>query len=191
LKEIEKYIATYFGIESSDLSTIGDLFEENVIKKNEFLLRTGQYTRSLSFIKSGYIRVFASTEDGDKEITQWISSSGTFITDLSSFIFDSPARWMIQALTDCEMYTISKDNYKQIGKLAGNWVQLEKLFIAKCFITLENRVFGQLSMSAEQKVRSLLAQSPFIFNEVPLQYIASMLGMTPETLSRVRKKLSS
>jgi len=68
---------------------------------------------------------------------------------------------------------------------------LEKLFIAKCFITLETRVFHQLSMSAEQRVLNLFEINPEIFLRVPLQYIASMLGMTPETMSRIRKKMSS
>ena len=114
-----------------------------------------------------------------------------FITDLSSFIFDTPSRWNIQALSDCEMYTISKSDYQCIGDYVKNWAELEKLFICKCFITLEGRVFGQLSMTAEEKVIDLLETNAEIFNQVPLQYIASMLGMTPETLSRVRRKMIS
>jgi len=104
---------------------------------------------------------------------------------------DTPSRWNIQALSNCELYTVSKENYQSIGAYVKNWPELEKLFIAKCFITLENRVFSQLSMTAEEKVRNLLELNPDIFLQVPLQYIASMLGMTPETLSRVRRKMIS
>ncbi len=191
MNEIEKYVESYFGIGEKNLSAIGDLFEERSIKKHDFLLKASQYAKSLSFIRSGYLRVFAMNAEGTKEITQWISVEGLFITDLSSFIFETPARWNIQALSDCELYTISLENYQKIGSVVKSWDKLEKHFIAKCFVTIENRVFSLLSMNAEQKVRQLFMFSPEIFNSVPLIYIASMLGITPETLSRVRKKMSS
>ncbi len=191
MKEIELYIKEYFGIRDENLASIGELFSNTALKKNDYLLQMDQYAQSIHFVKSGYLRVFAYNESGEKEITQWISNQGMFLTDLSSFIFDTPSRWNIQALSNCELYTVSKENYQSIGAYVKNWPELEKLFIAKCFITLENRVFSQLSMTAEEKVRNLLELNPDIFLQVPLQYIASMLGMTPETLSRVRRKMIS
>ncbi len=191
MKEIENYIQNYFGIGGKDLSSIAGLFKFVNLRKGDFLLREGQYAKSLSFVKSGYLRMFALDAKGEKEITQWISTAGTFTADLSSFVFGAPSRWNIQALSDCELYTISAENYQKIGDSVANWAELDKLFIAKCFISLENRVFGQLSMSAEQKVTELLESNPDIFNQVQLQYIASMLGMTAETLSRVRRKMAS
>lgn len=191
MQQIEDYIKNYFGIRGTDLSPVVQLFEETQLHKNEHLLKVNNYARSISFIKTGYLRVFAYDKNGDKEITQWISSQDTFITDLSSFVFDTPSRWNIQALSDCELYTISKENYHRIGEYVENWPELKMLFIAKCFVTLEHRVFDQLSMTAEQKVKQLLDTNPELFVQVPLQYIASMLGMTPETLSRVRRQLLS
>ena len=123
-----------------------------------------------------------------KEITQWISSEGNFITDLSSFTFNTPARWTIQALTDTQLYTIQKEDYNKLGELIPEWHQIEKLFIAKCFTILEDRVFSHLSMTAEERYNLFFEQNRELFNQVPLQYIASMLGMTPETFSRIRKK---
>ncbi|MFK7905334.1 MAG: Crp/Fnr family transcriptional regulator [Chitinophagales bacterium] len=189
MKEIESYIETYFGIGGKDLSPMADLFEETTLKKNEYLLQIGKYSTGLSFLKEGFVRLYAYNQSGEKEITQWISSKGMFVTDLSSLIFNTPSRWNAQALSDCHLYTMSKDKYQKINQLLGNWAELEKLFIAKCFVTLENRVFNQLSMTAEEKYRHLFQLNPEIFNQVPLQYIASMLGMTPETLSRTRRKL--
>ena len=62
--------------------------------------------------------------------------------DLSSFIFQLPARWNIQALTDCELYIIDKKDYQKIGQVVPSWTELEKLFIAKCFIVLEDRDYS-------------------------------------------------
>jgi len=130
--------------------------------------------------------MFIITED--KEITQWISTKGYFSTDLSSFVFDTASRLSIQALTDTEVYSITKDDYKRIGALVPNWHELEKLFIVRCFLILEERVFSHLSMTAEERYEYFFQNNKELFNQVPLQYIASMLGMTPETFSRIRKK---
>lgn len=191
MKEIEIYIENYLGIGGQNLSAIADLFEHTEVAKNDYLLRRNQYAQSVHFVKSGYLRIYASNANDTKEITQWISNQGMFLTDLSSFLFATPSRWNIQALSDCELYTISKSNWNAIGDKVENWEELEKLFIAKCFVSLENRVFAQLSMTTEEKIHNLMQENPEIFLQVPLQYIASMLGMTPETLSRVRRKMIS
>ena len=191
MQHIENYLENYLGIRGTDLSPVVRLFEHTTLRKNEYLLKVNQYARCISFVKTGYLRVFAFDQDGNKEITQWISNQDMFITDLASFVFEAPSRWNIQALSDCELYTISKENYQRIDTYVNNWPELKMFFIAKCFVTLENRVFEQLSMTAAQKVKQLLDTNPELFIQVPLHYIASMLGMPPETLSRVRRQLLS
>lgn len=187
MNELEQNIKSYFGvIRQDDLEIISSLFNLTTIKKGDYFLKTGQICNKLSFIKSGYLRVFMTTES--KEVTQWISTQGYFVTDLSSLLFGSPARWTIQALTDSELYTISKTDYAKIGNLVPQWHELEKLFIGKCFTILEDRIFSHLSMTAEKRYEYFFENNKELFNQVPLQYIASMLGMTPETFSRIRKK---
>lgn len=186
MTELEHYIHSYFGLEQSSLAQIVNMFEQTSLKKNDYFLKTGKSCDKLSFIKSGLLRIYVNTED--KEVTQWISTKGYFVTDLSSLIFDTPARWNIQALTDSELYTIQKDDYNRIGSLVPKWHELEKLFLARCFTILEDRIFSHLSMTAEQRYHFFFENNKELFNQVPLQYIASMLGMTPETFSRIRKK---
>jgi len=187
INELEHYIKSYFGVVQLDeLKTISSLFELTTIKKGDYFLKTGSQSNNMRFIQSGLMRVFSLTED--KEITQWISTKGYFVVDLSSFVFESPARWSIQALVDTDIYTISRIDYNKIGTLIPKWNQLEKLFIVRCFTMLEDRVFSHLSMSAEERYNLFFENNKELFNQVPLQFIASMLGMTPETFSRIRKK---
>jgi len=187
INELEHYIKSYFGVVQLDeLKTISSLFELTTIKKGDYFLKTGMQSDKLSFIQSGLMRVFLATED--KEITQWISTKGYFVVDLSSFVFESPSRWTIQALVDTDVYTISRTDYNRIGTLIPKWNHLEKLFIVRCFTMLEDRIFSHLSMSAEERYNLFFESNKEMFNQVPLQFIASMLGMTPETLSRIRKK---
>ncbi|MBB6274128.1 CRP-like cAMP-binding protein [Pedobacter cryoconitis] len=187
VKELQKYIISYFGdLKSDELETISSFFRLELLKKGDYFLKTGRSPDKMSFVQSGLLRVFAIT--ADKEVTQWISTKGYFITDLAGFIFDQPARWTIQALTDIVLYTISKEDYNKIGKILPRWQEFEKLFITRCFTTLEDRVFTHLSMTAEERYHLFFENNKELFNQVPLQYIASMLGMTPETFSRIRKK---
>lgn len=184
---LEQQIKTYFGVLHPDeLHTIGSFFRSSALKKGDFLLQEGRRCDQLSFIQSGLLRIYALA-DG-KEITQWISTPGYFVTDLSAFIFESPARWSIQALTDVEILSISRENYKRLPQVVPKWHELEKLFIMKCFIIMEDRIFSHLSKTAEERYQFFFENHREFFNQVPQQYIASMLGMTAETFSRVRKK---
>jgi len=186
MSELEKYIQTYFGVSNTHLTSISTYFKPVYLKKGEFFLKAGRHSDRLGFVQSGIVREFVLHED--KEVTKWISTRGYFVVDLASFLFNAPARWNIQALTDCELHVISLSDYKKIGQSVANWAELEKLFIAKCFTVLEDRVVQHLSLSAEERYQQLFDFNKELFNLVPLQYLASMLGITPETFSRIRNK---
>lgn len=186
MTELKKYISSYFGISNENLEIVSKLFIESTLEKGDYFIKPGQYCEKLSFVKSGYIRVFSDSKN--KEVTQWISSKGYFITDLYSFVFKQRARWKIQALTVCTLYTIEKENYELLNSLVPNWAHMEKQFIAGCFVMLEDRVFNHLSLTAEERYDALFKLNKDLFNQVPLQYLASMLGMSAETFSRIRRR---
>ena len=189
MTELEKYIHTYFGVNIDDVAKISSFFKPVTLKKGDYFLKMGRLSDRLGFVQTGIIREFVYINE--KEVTKWISTKGYFVVDLASFVFQQTARWNIQALTDCELYVISRKDYQKIGEVIPRWTELEKLFITKCFIVLEDRVLQHLSMSAEERYHQLFSFNQELFNQVPLQYLASMLGMTPETLSRIRKKAIS
>lgn len=186
MTELEHYVHSYFSVTGEDISEIASLFKPAVLRKGDYYLKSGTSCDKLSFIHSGFVRLYASTED--KDVTQWIGSKGSFLSDLASLTFKTPSRWNIQALTDTELHTIHREDYNSIAERIPKWPEIEKHFIVKCFATMENRIFALLSMSAEERYSAFYHQNMELFNHVPLQYIASMLGMTPETFSRIRKK---
>ena len=188
MTELENYIQTYFGVTVEDLDKISSFFSFTDLKKGDYFLRSGRHSDRLGFIQSGIVREYVRVDH--KEITKWISTKGSFIVDLSSFLFHQPARWNLQALSDCELYVIDVKEYRKIGQVIPSWPALEKLFMAKCFTVLEDRIVSHLSETAEERYNQLPHYNKELFNLVPLQYLASMLGMTPETLSRLRHKKS-
>ena len=186
MTELEQYIKSHFEIlQSNELNEVSSLFKPITLKKGEYFLTEGMQCNKFCFIKSGYLRIFTISDD--KEITQWIATKEYFGTDFSSFFLNLPSRWTIQALENTELFTITKENYNKIGNIVLKWNELERTFLIKCLTMIENRVFNHLSMSAEERCKSFFENNKELFNQVPLQYIASMLGMTPETFSRIRK----
>lgn len=173
MTELEKYIQTYFSVSKDDLTRISTFFKPIILKKGEYYLKTGRYSDRLGFVQSGIIREYVIIND--REVTKWISTKGYFVVDLSSFMFSLPARWNIQALTECEIYIIDSKDYRRIGQIISSWTELEKLFIAKCFTVLEDRIVTHLSMTAEERYAQLFNINKDLFNQVPLQYLASML----------------
>jgi CRP-like cAMP-binding protein len=186
MTDLEQYVHSYFSVSGEDLTKIASFFKPVLLKKGDYFLKSGAYCDKLSFIHSGFLRVYALFED--KEVTQWIGSKGSFMSELASLTFKTPSRWNIQALTDTELLTIYKDDYKRLGEVVPKWPEIEKHFIVNCFTIMENRIFAHLSMSSEQRYSLFYNQNRELFNQVPLQYLASMLRMTPETFSRIRKK---
>lgn len=112
---LEQSINLHFGIPKDDISKIASFFIPETITKGDFFCKTGGACNKLSFMESGLMRIYVV--DNKREVTQWISTPGYFVTDLSALIFQTHARWNIQALTDCNVYTIDRDNYNSIGKV--------------------------------------------------------------------------
>ena len=186
MHELETCLQHYFGISPQDCPTVANLFTSQTLHKSHYWLRSGTACTKLSLVHSGMLRLFVRQED--REITQWIATPGYFVTDLSSFLFETSAKFHVQALSETTMFTIERAHYLTLGSLVPQWTDCERRFISQCFISLENRVFDLISLSAEGRYQQLYHQNRPLFTQVPSQYLASMLGMTPETFSRIRRK---
>lgn len=182
-------ITRHVSIDDESLESILSMFEMVEVKKGEHFLQSGTVCRKMAFIETGYLRMY-DVVDG-KEITFWIGTSGKFITSLSSFVFETNNFWNIQAITDCKIHVISREKHFELLKKESKWLEFDNLLLAHSFALLEKSMFVQLHTTARERYETLMNEESELFKHVPLQYIASMIGIAPESLSRLRKNIAS
>jgi len=185
MKLLKDCISSQITINETSLDNIISNFKPLKLSKGEYFLKAGKSCNQMAFIASGYLRMY-DLVDG-KEITFWIGSEGKFITSLSSFVFETSNIWNIQAITDCELYIINRKDHFVLSRQEPKWLEFDNKLLAYSFALLEKSMFSQLHTTAKQRYDNLLNEDPDLFKNVPLQYIASMIGITPESLSRLRR----
>lgn len=161
-------------------------FKEEILNPGDFHTECSKNKAKISFVLEGYLRVFRQGKD--KEVTQWISSPGEFCCDLNAVFFEQTTRWNIQALGSCRILSITSTAYQKFKSQYPEWENYEKAFLAKCFVAIEERVYSLISLGAEERFNYLQKERQDLVQNVPQQYLASMLGMSAETYSRMRKK---
>jgi CRP-like cAMP-binding protein len=187
MQQLLSHITNYSPLSEAAQNVLQDHFKKISCAKNEYLLKEGQVCRHLYFLEKGALRGFYNL-DG-KEITHWFGFEKDFVTSFHSFITQQPSIENIQLLEGSVLWSISKE---ALTALFNDFHEIERLMriaYEKYYIRLEERfVNGQFKTAAE-RYENLLEQSPHILERVSLGYIASYLGISQETLSRVRGKL--
>ena len=159
-------------------------YNEVVLAKNDFLLTEGNVCRYLYFLEEGAIRGYYHLEG--KEITHWFGFEMDFVTSFHSFITQEAAVENIQAIEGSILWSIAKDD---VNRLLNEYHEIEKLVriaYEKYYIRLEERFINSHFSSAGERYEKLLNDKPFMLERVPLGQVASYLGISQETLSRIR-----
>lgn len=158
------------------------------LKKGEFLQREGDTCKNIYFLESGAIRGFYYLED--KEITHWFAFENDFVTSFHSFITIKPAVENLDAMEDAILWSMSK---QALDELFDEYPAIERLMrkaYEKYYIRLEERYVNAQFKTATQRYEELMESNSHILQRVPLGYVASFLGISQETLSRIRAKMS-
>ena len=154
------------------------------------VLEEGEVSNQIAFIKKGFMRAYYEINDG-LEVTKYIQPKHLLITSFTSFTSREPSKEYIQALTDCELWVIDYDSMQLLYRKYPKWQEIGRLIMEQIYMNLEKRILSFLTQNAEDRYKSLVKENPRLIHDVPLRYIASMLGITPETLSRIRQKVST
>ena len=118
-----------------------------------------------------------------------INTKHNIVTAHTSFTLQRPSMQYIQAITDSELLVLTHQSMEQLYRDFPRWERLGRLITERVYGYVESRVVDYLSLSPEERYRKLLDENSTLLKKVPLRYVASMLGITPETLSRIRNKV--
>lgn len=186
MERVKKYFEQ-IGFAGEDLERVLKAFICIDFKKNDHVVEFGKVAKYIGFVESGIFQYYILL-DGE-ERTTFINIENTFLASVKSFVSQTPAKENIRALTDGRLSLISRANLKE---LVADMPQFKDFYIA----LLEHTVCGidssrhdLIVMSGEERYAKMLQQEPQLLQQIPLQYLASMLGVTPRHLSRIRKNI--
>ena len=157
------------------------------LTKGELLLKHGDVCKHIYYVDKGFIRIFYF-KDG-KEITEWLTGEEHFFFSIESFFEGSPSQLIIEAIEDSEIIQLSKEGLDTLRKKNIEVANLMVEWISGSLVLSQKRMNSIQFETAKQRYENLTKQQPGLINKVPLQHIASFLGITQETLSRIRAKV--
>ena len=188
MEEIKHYFEEHFGISSPDWDFFSSKLTQHCFPKKSILLSQGETENHLSFISKGIVRQYVPLADG--ELTFGFAFSGSFISAYDSFISQMPSNYAVETITETVLWQLTYNdlqevyNTSQVGDRIGRKAS-EELFLKKC-----KRELSLLLDTAEERYLKLFTERPELIREIPLKYIASYIGVTPQALSRIRKRIS-
>lgn len=187
---MRNYLGTFHILSEAEI----DLFEKKVtrkkIRKEDFFIQEGQVCKEVGFVTSGLFRSFYYSSLGE-EVTYCFTFSNAFVTAYSSFLSAQKTVENIQALTDVELLTISREQILELEQSSTNWLRFFKHIAEQEYIKMEKRILLLQKETAEKRYRDLLTNHPEYLQLIPLHYLSSYLGITQRHLSRIRKLISN
>lgn len=174
----------------NEVALIKDHLLPRKLRKKQYLLQEGDICTSFAFVEKGALRSYTLDEAGGEHIMQF-ALEGWLIADLSSFLTAEPADYNIDALEDSELVLITRKVHEELlVKMPkyGDWFRIQ---ITNAYIALQRRINAAISLTVEERYAKLIMLYPDIVQRVPQHMIASYMGLTPETLSRARKRMAT
>jgi len=159
------------------------------IRKKQYFLQEGDVCKMIAFVEKGVLRQYSIGEKGAEHIIQF-ALEGWTISDLYSFLTGEPATYNIDALEDSELVLISKTANEELLKKVPKYETYTRLQLTGAYLAMQKRLTSIISLSLEERYANFTSVYPNIIQRVPQRMIASYMGLTPETLSRVRRKMT-
>jgi len=182
-------IAALVELNQQEQDHLLSVFKPKKIRKRQYLVQAGDGCRYETYVVKGCLRQFYVDETG-VEHTMMIATEDWWTSDMFGLITGNPSLTNIEALEDSELLLIDKNDFEQ---LLVNTPKLERFFrikLQRAFVGHQRRIIENMSMPAEQRYLNFIEQFPLLEQRIPQKHIASYLGITPESLSRIRSKLS-
>jgi CRP-like cAMP-binding protein len=184
---IIRNISRHIQLTEEETSRFTSVLKMKTLRRRQYLLQAGDVCRFEYFVSKGLLRAYTVDDKGAEHIVM-LAAEDWWISDLFSFLSETPSTMHIDALEHSEVITIEKPDLEKLYIEIPKFERLMRIMFQKAFVAQQQRILGSISQSAEERYTSFVKKYPSLEQRIPQTQVASYLGITPETLSRVRKQ---
>jgi CRP-like cAMP-binding protein len=186
---IRNYVSRFITFTEEEWRVHQSMLVRRFIKKGEHILRAGEVCNHVTFLNKGFVRVYNIIHD--EELTANFAFDGNYVTDYSSFVTRQPSLDFIVAMEDLEILQLNHADMQAAFEKYPIWQKFGRLIAEFILIHATERSRTFMFLTPEERYLKLMKDRPKVISNVPLKYIASYLGITPEALSRIRKRMTA
>jgi CRP-like cAMP-binding protein len=188
MNEIRKFIENITPINDSDWQFFSSKLQEVLLKKQSILLKVGEIESHLYFITKGIVRFYVPREESD--LTFGFLFENEFVTGYDSFLTQTPSEYQIETLTETVLWKISRKDLQEVYEKTQSGNIIGRKMAENMFLIKSKRELSLLSKTAEERYLDLFSNRLKLLQQIPLKYIASYIGVTPQALSRIRRRIT-
>lgn len=187
--QLHKTLVAKISVTDAEFTIVKAFFKPKKLRKRQYLLQEGDVCNRLAFVEKGSLYSYSVDNKGIQHVIQF-AFDGWWIADLYSYLTGEKSLYNIEALEDCELLVLDQDDEKELVRQFPRYEVYTKTLYQNAYVALQRRLQATLGLTAEEKYSRLMDNYASLAEKVPQHLIASYLGITPETLSRIRKQLS-
>ncbi len=188
-KQLLNDISGFIDLSKEEQDSFFSLLQPRKLRRKQYLVQAGDACRYECYVLKGCLRQYYVDESGS-EHTVMIAIENWWTSDMYGLITGNASLTNIEAMEDSEVLLIEKNDFEKLLSLVPKFEKFFRIKLQRAFVAHQKRIIENISMPAEQRYINFTQQYPSIEQRVPLKYIASYLGITPESLSRIRKQLA-
>jgi len=186
LSHVQKIIS----LSADEATLFTSCLESKVVKKRTVLTREGEVCRSSLFVVDGALKSYLYDGQKDEHVVSF-ALSGWWIADMQSLIYQKPGKLLIESIADSRLLSLSKEKQEMLYKEIPQFERFFRIITEKALVASQQRIINNLTLTAEDRYLHFMEKYPFVLECAPLHNIASYLGMTPEFLSKIRRRITS
>jgi CRP-like cAMP-binding protein len=175
-------------IDPATAATIAGYFNPVSINQNEFFLKAGRICNEYLFLETGFMRAYTLNTEG-AEITTGFYPARRVVFEVASYFQRNASKESIQALTPCTGWVITYEQFQELFHTQPLFREFARSLLVRGLVAMKERMLNMITQTAEERYENLLQQHPELLQQAPLKYIATYLGVTDTSLSRIRKEL--
>jgi CRP-like cAMP-binding protein len=187
--QLHKTLVSKISVSDAEFEIVKTFFKPKKLRKKQFLLQEGDICYRLAFVEKGSLYSYSTDGKGIQHVIQF-AFDGWWIADLYSYLTGEKSLYRIEALENCELLILDQEDEKELIRQFPRYEVYTKILYQNAYVALQRRLEATLGLSAEEKYSRLMDNYPSLSERVPQHLLASYLGITPETLSRIRKQIS-